>query len=245
MKIRNSKEVLQFAALSTIAGCLVVASAVFLAYPPEQWAWELKISLSLTVFITMSICFVVGRKSIETYRLTMELKRLVERDRLTDVATRDYFYSRMSEDSEGFGVSLMVDIDHFKAVNDTHGHMVGDEVIRSVASVLRENVREEDIVCRFGGEEFVVSLQQHNEQQAYVVAERIREAVAALPLVVEDQPLRVTVSVGGSLRLCVREIDDAIKQADAALYRAQESGRNCTRFQALLPDAHYSDASSG
>jgi len=113
MRIQNTSDILKFAALSTITACVVVASAVFLAYPPEQWAWELKISLSLTVTITMSICYFVGLKSIETYRLTMELKRLVERDRLTDVATRDYFYSRMAQDPDGFGVSLMVDIDRF------------------------------------------------------------------------------------------------------------------------------------
>jgi len=169
----------------------------------------------------------------------MELQRLVERDRLTDVATRDYFYSRMEQDPDGFGVSLMVDIDNFKVINDTHGHVAGDEVIRSVAAVLRENVREMDIVCRYGGEEFLLFLQKHEESEAFIVAERIREAVATRSVNYRGTPIRVTVSVGGSLRLRVTEIEESIRQAeaDAALYRAKEAGRNRTVFVNLEPMA--------
>lgn len=236
MKIRNNKDILKFTAIGTISACVFVASVILLAYPAEEWAWELQISLSLTIFLSTIFCVFMGRKSVETYRLTTELKRLVQRDRLTDVATRDYFYSRMSKDPEGFGVSLMVDIDHFKVVNDTHGHMAGDEVIRSVAAILRENVRNDDIVCRFGGEEFLVFLQKHDEEQAYVVAERIREAVELQTIDFEGKPLKVTVSVGGSLRSRVSEIEEAIRQADAALYQAKEDGRNRTIFNNFEPE---------
>jgi len=235
VKIRNKKDILKFSATTTLGVSILVACTALLAYPPEEWAWELQISLSLTFVIMMSVCYFVGLKSLEMYKLTLELQRLVERDRLTDVATRDHFYSRMAEDADSFGVSLMVDIDNFKLVNDTYGHIAGDEVIRAVATVLRENVRDDDVVCRFGGEEFVIFLREHDEDQALRVAERIRRTVASHSVDFEGLALTVTVSIGGSNRCRVENIDGAIRQADAALYRAKARGRNVTLFPVTGP----------
>ncbi len=232
MKIESNRDVLVFACCSTIAACAVVTPVIVLLYPPEDWRWELSLSLTLTVTITMSLCTFIGRKMMLISILSGELQRLVARDRLTDVATRDYFYSRMAEAPDSFGVSLMVDIDHFKRVNDTHGHIAGDAVIRRVAKVLQDMVGADDLVCRFGGEEFVIFLHRADITAAQGMAERLRRRVAKTVVSHLDVPLTVTVSIGGSLQAKCAEIDAAIHQADEALYQAKSMGRNRVVFYA-------------
>lgn len=122
----------------------------------------------------------------------------------------------------------MVDIDHFKQVNDKVGHFVGDDVIRLAADVLRKQVREEDIVCRFGGEEFVIFLKSASLQEGWDTAERIRRSIEAATTPTDDGDVKITVSVGGSMKSSLEHIDDAIKRADECLYRAKEAGRNRT-----------------
>lgn len=232
MQINKTRDVFVLGAAMSLATSTFVSVVIMLLYPREEWLWELSLSLALTISLTMAISIYIGFKLKEIKDLSNELQRLVERDRLTNVATRDYFYARMEGASDAFGVSLMVDIDHFKRVNDTHGHMAGDAVIQRVAMALQNMVRPKDIVCRFGGEEFVVFLFGHTVAEAQEVAEDLRRQVAELVIDFEGQPLSVTVSIGGSLSARCADIDAAIAQADAALYRAKESGRNRTEFHA-------------
>lgn len=99
-----------------------------------------------------------GWHLLRVTRLSQEMADLVARDRLSGAATRDYFFEVLTNERPRWGVTLMVDIDHFKQVNDTHGHIAGAAVIRAVADKLQGVTRSDDIVCRFGGEEFVVLL---------------------------------------------------------------------------------------
>jgi len=128
----------------------------------------------------------------------------------------------------------LIDIDHFKAVNDTHGHLVGDVVLRAVSDVLREQLRGYDVVGRFGGEEFVVLLPQTGEADALSIAERLRAHVAALSIPVQDgarseASVRLTISIGvASLDAFGGEVTDLLNAADAALYVAKQAGRNKT-----------------
>jgi diguanylate cyclase (GGDEF)-like protein len=128
----------------------------------------------------------------------------------------------------------LIDIDHFKAVNDTHGHLVGDVVLRAVSDVLREQLRGYDVVGRFGGEEFVVLLPQTGEADAVSIAERLRAHVAALSIPVQDgarseASVRLTISIGvASLDAFGSEVTDLLNAADAALYVAKQAGRNKT-----------------
>lgn len=230
MRLRSHSDVAKLALGATAVASFVVACAIMALYPREEWPWELGLSLTLTVTLTMTISTWIGRKTLETERLTQELQRLVERDRLTDAATRDFFFGQLDRNPDGYGVSLMVDIDHFKSVNDRYGHLVGDAVIRDVAQVLRNAVRTDDIVCRFGGEEFVIFLRDYDAVDAFAVAERMRKAIADKLIQAETNAVRVTVSIGGSLRERIADIDRAISQADAALYRAKAGGRNRTVF---------------
>jgi diguanylate cyclase (GGDEF)-like protein len=128
----------------------------------------------------------------------------------------------------------LVDIDHFKVVNDTHGHLAGDKALRAVTDALRSQLRSYDLAGRFGGEEFVILLPQAREVDAINVAERLRAHIAALSIPVghdaESGPsIKLTISVGvAALDSASRELNDMLAAADAALYHAKETGRNKT-----------------
>ncbi|WP_373635586.1 GGDEF domain-containing protein [Yoonia sp. SS1-5] len=207
-----------------------------LLFPPELLRTTMTGTLVIVVVVTMPICLFVGSKMYENAKLGAQLQQLLNRDRLTDVATRDYFFSRMEAEPNAYGVSLMVDIDWFKAVNDRYGHLAGDAVIQAVAAALRKHTRAQDIVCRFGGEEFVVFLFDHTIRDGYDVAERLRLAIEEALISAEGHDISVTVSIGGSLKERVAAISTAIKEADEALYRAKSLGRNRTVFAGIASD---------
>lgn len=216
-------------AVNAIAACIVIPTILYL-YTPELWQYELLLSLSLTFFIATPVSFFMARQVRNNQELNKELQRLVNWDRLTDVATRDYFFDRMEQNPDSFGVSLMVDIDYFKSVNDQHGHLAGDKVIRKVAHLLKENERDDDIVARFGGEEFIVFLKSRNQDSGLKIAERMRNKIEKQIIKFDRSDLRVTVSIGGSLKAALVDVEASIKEADAALYEAKRAGRNCTVF---------------
>jgi diguanylate cyclase (GGDEF)-like protein len=130
----------------------------------------------------------------------------------------------------------LVDIDHFKVVNDTYGHLAGDKALRAVTDALRSQLRGSDMAGRFGGEEFVLLLPQAREQDALTVAERLRAHIAGMSIPVDDDDetsghIRLTISVGvASLDGESRELTDLLAAADAALYHAKETGRNKTHI---------------
>lgn len=122
---------------------------------------------------------------------------------------------------------IMFDIDHFKRVNDNHGHPAGDEVIRQTAAAVKECIRDIDIAGRYGGEEFAIVLQNTDEKGAYILAERIRKTIEALSVTYEDVTIRFTVSLGISkLVEGIKNETAWIDRADKGLYQAKESGRN-------------------
>ena len=122
---------------------------------------------------------------------------------------------------------LAIDIDHFKSVNDRYGHAVGDEAIVAVATACQQGRRASDVVGRFGGEEFVMLLPETDLAQAMVVAERLREAVAAHVLHVHKVQFKLTISVGvAQAILSMSGIDVLLRAADQALYQAKAEGRN-------------------
>jgi diguanylate cyclase len=130
---------------------------------------------------------------------------------------------------------VMLDIDFFKKFNDTHGHQVGDEVLRTVAKTLRKQARDMDLPCRYGGEEFGVILPATEVAGACVVAERIRNAVEASVTVCGDKTLKVTCSLGLSQAFPSDDAAKIIRRADDALYASKKAGRNC---------GHWSDGTN-
>lgn len=176
--------------------------------------------------------FALAFRRIKLYK---EIETLAITDALTGVYTRRYSLERLQEEVQRSAarksqmVFLMLDVDHFKKVNDQYGHLTGDEVLKEVGNLLRENVREIDIAGRYGGEEFSVVLPDTDTQGAMLVAERIRQAAEKRVIKAYDATVRITVSIGMSAfpndgKLPVELID----KADWALYRAKSQGRNRT-----------------
>lgn len=121
---------------------------------------------------------------------------------------------------------LMLDIDHFKGINDTHGHATGDEVLRNVADIIKDHLRNIDQVFRFGGEEFLILLTNTGRESAALVGERLRHAALQLMHPVEGGAVELTVSLGCSTLLPGESPDSLVRRADTALYAAKRQGRN-------------------
>ena len=153
-------------------------------------------------------------------------------DSLTGMQNRRYFDDALREYLDEFGrigrpVGLMIlDLDHFKTVNDTHGHDVGDEVLRAVAQCLRDMTRYHDVVARLGGEEFAVVAPNMDHDLLIKLAERIRRAVAAMAIVSGNVRLKITTSVGLAIWNKAENAEQFYRRADAMLYQAKRLGRN-------------------
>ena len=131
---------------------------------------------------------------------------------------------------------LMVDLDHFKSINDTYGHAAGDEVLRRVASLGKLVFRSGDLFARWGGEEFVCLLPGTDQWGAILAAEKLRSAIERLSIVNGGRAIPVTASIGvSSVGSDDRVMDDALLRADGAVYRAKNDGRNCIRNSETLP----------
>ncbi|KPQ01735.1 GGDEF domain-containing protein [Marinobacter sp. HL-58] len=138
-------------------------------------------------------------------------------------------------DRHGEGCSLILcDLDQFKAVNDEHGHVVGDHILKLAAAELEKAVRNSDSVYRFGGEEFAILLPHTDENDARSVADRIREYIRSIVVNCGDTDVSITTSCGVAQRLPDETPDQWLARADEALYRAKDSGRNCTRVFAAI-----------
>jgi len=123
---------------------------------------------------------------------------------------------------------LMLDADHFKMVNDTHGHMVGDGILRQLCDRARSLLRKDEMLGRFGGEEFAIVLGDSNAEEAEAVAEQLRETIGGMPFVIDHLSLNVTISIGvaETLGYSLTTPADLIQRADAKLYEAKSNGRN-------------------
>lgn len=176
----------------------------------------------------------IKRLHDEVTEAKARLETLAVQDELTGLYNYRYLHTRMSEEfkrAERYRDPLacaMVDIDHFKTFNDRYGHDVGDAVLREVAARLRSGVREIDVVARYGGEEFLLVLPSTHFSGALTVADRVWRSIGAAPIRINDQDLRITVSVGVALYPSrdVRSKDQLLKAADRALYQAKEDGRD-------------------
>lgn len=169
------------------------------------------------------------------YHLADELRRLANTDSLTGIANRRHFFeagSALVAARAGPLAALVFDLDHFKAVNDAHGHAVGDQVLVEVAARCRGVLASGQIFARLGGEEFGVLLPDCDRAAAALVAERLRAAVARAPVPVLSSSLEITISVGGACRMAAEtEIDVVLLRADRALYAAKHAGRNRVCFE--------------
>jgi len=181
-------------------------------------------------FIILSSQLALEIKKVKLYE---EIQKLAIIDGLTTVYMRRHFLERAAEEVKRaehhkLDISfLMIDIDHFKICNDRHGHLMGDEVLSRLAEILKRNVREIDIICRYGGEEFAIALPDTNKESAVIVAERIRETVEEHAFQAYGDSAQVTVSIGvSSYPENGGDLKQAMEAADNALYNAKHTGRN-------------------
>ncbi|WP_019562216.1 GGDEF domain-containing protein [Caldimonas manganoxidans] len=171
---------------------------------------------------------------LEDLRRTQEqLKVLAATDALTGLANRRAFHDRLKQeqaliDRKGLPASLlMMDLDHFKHINDTYGHPAGDEVLRHFARLCGQVFRASDLVARWGGEEFIALLPRTTLGEACCVAERLRQALAAQPVVVEGGvAIPATTSIGVTEMAPLQPLGQTLRELDERLYAAKTAGRN-------------------
>jgi diguanylate cyclase (GGDEF)-like protein len=174
--------------------------------------------------------------SLRTLRHTdRELRQQVQTDTLTGATSHSQAIAilqqalRIAQRNDTPLCIAMVDLDFFKKVNDTHGHLVGDEVLRDVTARMRASVRDFDTVGRYGGEEFLLILENAPLATAKSIAERVRRHVEESPIKVKDLKIPLTLSQGLAAAHKTDDVESLLKRADAALYAAKAAGRNCVR----------------
>ncbi|HWF92563.1 MAG TPA: diguanylate cyclase [Terriglobales bacterium] len=186
--------------------------------------------------------------AIQNAHYVDRVKQLAYLDGLTGIFNRRYFELRMVEEIERarrFNSSMsviMIDIDHFKRLNDEFGHLLGDEVLRQVSSIFNQQVRKMDVVCRYGGEEFAILLSQTDPQYSLTIAEKLRTTVDSWSF--PGVPQSVTISAGAATYPAHGMTrDELVKAADSALYAAKQAGRNCVRL--AVPSDRSAACSAG
>jgi diguanylate cyclase (GGDEF)-like protein len=195
---------------------------------PEEVQVIRQIAMPLQVALEREVIY----RTIEAERARAYQRSI--RDPLTGLFNRVYMQDAMERhcgihdrDASAPVAAVMVDLDHFKRINDTHGHGAGDEVLRQAARILRGQVRETDVPVRYGGEEFILFLVGASAFGAGEHGERVRAAIAADPFAIgEGREVAVTASVGVAVRERHEPLDALIQRADEALYRAKLAGRN-------------------
>jgi diguanylate cyclase (GGDEF)-like protein len=199
--------------------------------PADSWmAYMGGVSFSFTVITWALFAYIIARWREQEARL----RELSTVDGLTRIANRRHFMEVFQQELERAErqrsrlACLMIDLDHFKQINDRHGHLVGDQVLVVVAQVLKERSRKADVVARYGGEEFALLLPEADVEGAMNVAERYRRAIEQSRIATGDVTLDVTASIGVACypNGAIWRIDELLRQADAALYRAKKAGRN-------------------
>ncbi|NIB39270.1 GGDEF domain-containing protein [Pseudomaricurvus alkylphenolicus] len=205
-----------------------------------QALWlNLGLSLVITVVVIVLVYF-----SIRGYQ--QKLERMATTDALTGTTSRHAFdpvLEQMLQLSVRRNLPLsvlMVDVDLFKQVNDIHGHLMGDRVLKEVARLLNEQLRRSDAICRWGGEEFLIALPECDIESASTLAERMRHNISESLQVVDGKILNITASFGAAQFNLQESADNLFARADSALYRAKEAGRNnvvCARPLASTTEA--------
>ncbi len=224
---------------------IAAAAGVFAAMASQGALWlaavPLNIGLGLVVlggaFSLVSAAVWPLMRMLDDLEIArVRLDVLATRDELTGVFNRRQFlvlaereWARCRRYDMGAAM-VMFDVDHFKRVNDQHGHLAGDLMLREIARAAAQTLRHADFLGRFGGEEFIVFLPHTDALGALDVAERIRERVAAIQLEWRGQQIRTTVSLGvATLGITHDTVGALIADADRALYTAKDAGRNCVR----------------
>ena len=215
-------------------GISVTSSATETAGKIKESRLFLIFAAILIISLILAIIYLVARSFITDLRTAeTKLVEMATQDFLTGLLNRRETFRRLDEELQRsrrlatpFSV-LLLDLDHFKQVNDVHGHSAGDLVLQAVAAALRQGVRPYDLCCRYGGEEFLVILPETALEDAAGIAERLRRDIENLKITAaKETALQITASIGAAALLGHETIDQLIARADEAMYNAKSTGRN-------------------
>lgn len=178
----------------------------------------------------------INEKVVKLTEAEKKLKQMADTDVLTQLPNRRGVFKTVRSEVERALQSrtdftlLLLDIDHFKKVNDQWGHSAGDFVLKETARIMRESLRTQDILGRWGGEEFLILLPRTDLTGARVLAEKVRSTIEDNSMVYEGERIAITISIGGVLHRTDLGMDKNLELADRALYRSKETGRNRVEF---------------
>ncbi len=221
--------------IAAVLATLVTAVLLTLLWGGAAWS-SLALAAAVAAIVTPPIAYKIGQLMLELNRSRAALQRLALIDALTGLANRGHFYHQAEQLLESAAPpalpvsALMIDVDHFKSINDEAGHAAGDTVLSAVAQILRENIRAGDFIARYGGEEFAAMLPATDRDMALAIAERMRAAVAGSSELHRLAQRGVTISIGVAETTTVLPVDPVMLAADRALYAAKAGGRNRCAF---------------
>ncbi len=202
---------------------------IFICKAPLEEMWPAVFNRALSLFVIWVTTF-LGLKTRDAEKKLIEM---ANHDFLTGLLNRRELFNRLSLEvsrvnrTNGPLSIIMIDIDHFKTINDRYGHIAGDMVLKKVAHGLREGIRDYDLICRFGGEEFLVMTPETDLRHATELAERLRGKIGETPIRIRNAPpVTITISAGVASLLEWENVEAMLARADTALYHAKESGRN-------------------
>ena len=231
------KVALLFTALTTVTSFVLDFWLATWLMPKEAHLPALFIGVMIPLVITPPIVLVVHRLIRDLHAMRRELRHQADVDGLTQVANRRHFMESADaafQHSQAGGEPLcllIVDLDDFKQLNDLHGHLFGDQVLREVCRACIGQLRANDLFARYGGEEFVALLPGSSERLAALVAERLRAAIESMTLKDGDGlPVAITASIGYALVDYDTSLEKLLQRADVALYLAKRSGKNQVRL---------------
>ncbi len=191
--------------------------------------FKVRIVLSFLLLVALSAVYGYSREksSKKMIKMRKDLEFFLRRDELTGLYNRRGYQDKIHSIKATYGAILMCDIDHFKRINDTYGHDVGDYTIQEVSKCIRNNLRKNDIAVRWGGEEFFVFLAETTSDNAYIVSEKLRESIENIAIRYDKHiEVHVTMSIGISTVSDGISLEDAIRNADNAMYQSKADGRN-------------------
>lgn len=237
MLIQTKRDVIVMTGLVTLL-CIILAetSVGLLYYFGGATAFTLENAIlfaGLVPFlIAIPISAYMAEQSLDLYIAQQELRRLANTDSLTGLPNRRSFFHVVETLLQEAAADqtpctlLILDADHFKDINDSYGHAVGDRALVAIADVLRHKFRQSDLICRVGGEEFAILLHDMEDSYAHPLADRVVKAIANSPLVEENAIIEYSVSCGVADTSTSYHLPSLFKHADDAMYTAKERGRN-------------------
>lgn len=237
MVLQNDRDLRRYVVRTTIL-CVLLALAVdvanqlifFVSWPEAMRSWLL--TVVVVVAITVPVSRKIGRSQVTLYHASTT-------DELTGLLNRRAFLE--GADDSSFLALIIVDVDHFKHVNDRYGHWIGDRVLQATATMMEQSIGQFGRVGRLGGEEFALLANGNDPSMLLRQLECFRENIARTPILADTTPVSITISVGVATRIHDRDFQDLFVRADQALYKAKTLGRN----KIVLADETNLDCDAG